>query len=214
MNDQLSELVCVMDRSGSMDSIRSDAIGGFNSFLADQKRGPGDARLTLVLFDHEYQVRYDNAPIEGVQPLDGESYVPRGRTALLDAVGQAIDSAGQRLADTPEAERPGKVIVAILTDGLENASTYYSRSRIAEMIQHQREIYDWEFLFLGANMDAIQEAQSMSIPDSNAMSFAATGEGVTQAYGAMNRATRSLRKRRSLKSDWQRPEADRSEHGR
>lgn len=181
MNDNLSEIICIIDRSGSMDAIRSDAIGGFNAFLTDQKKHPGEAKLSLVLFNHEYKLVHDHVDIAKAPALDENSYVPAGMTALLDAVGRTIDAVGQRLSGTPEAERPGKVIVAILTDGLENASKDYSRGKVSEIIQHQRDVYKWEFIFLAANQDAIASAQSISIHAHDAFGFAATGQGVRNA---------------------------------
>lgn len=141
MDHSLTEIICVIDRSGSMGAIRSDAIGGFNTFLRDQQQESGTARMTLVLFDHEYEIRYDAVPLQEVEPLDTTTYVPRGTTALLDAVGRTIDDVGKRLADTDESERPAQVIIAILTDGLENASSDYSWERVSKMIEHQREKY-------------------------------------------------------------------------
>jgi uncharacterized protein YegL len=187
MNDNLSEIVCIVDRSGSMDAIREDAIGGFNTFLSDQKQQPGEAMLSLVLFNHEYKLLHDHVDINKVPKLDKRSYKPQGMTALLDAVGRTIDAIGQRLSDTPEKERPSKVIVAILTDGLENASRDYSRGKVAALIQQQRDVYQWEFIFLAANQDAIASAQSISIHARDSVSFQSTGEGVRHAYASMSR---------------------------
>ena len=186
MNTRLTEIACIVDRSGSMDSIRSDAIGGFNAFLEGQKRVPGEARLTLVLFDHEYLVLHDATDIRSAPPLDESTYVPRGTTALLDAIGRTIDAVGERLSTTPPAQRPGKVITAILTDGLENASKRYSHARIAEMIEHQRTKYGWEFLFLAANQDAVLSARALAIPAEDAVPYAADSEGVAMAFYEMD----------------------------
>jgi uncharacterized protein YegL len=195
MNDNLSEIVCIVDRSGSMDAIRSDAIGGFNSFLNEQKKEPGDATLSLVLFNHEYALVHDNVNIAEVPPLDGKTYVPQGMTALLDAIGRTLDSVGQRLSQTPEAKRPRKVIVAILTDGLENASREYSRGKVSEMIKHQREVYSWEFIFLAANQDAIASAKSISIGAKDAVAFQSTGEGIRSAHAVMSREVARRRRK-------------------
>jgi uncharacterized protein YegL len=186
MKEQLSDIICIVDRSGSMAQITSDAIGGFNTFLQAQKEEPGEARLSLVLFDHEYLLVHDAVPIATVPPLTGETYVPRGTTALLDAIGRTIAAVGERLAATPEPERPGKVIVAILTDGLENASREYTHERISEMIRHQREEYAWEFVFLAANQDAIAAAVSLSINAKDAYSFDASADGIVAAYARMS----------------------------
>lgn len=192
MNADLTEIICIIDRSGSMDSIRTDAIGGFNAFLGAQQQLPGQARLTLVLFNHEYERVLDGTPLPDVQPLSDETYQPAGTTALLDAVGRTIDDVGQRLAATPEAERPGKVLVCILTDGLENSSSDYTRERVQAMIQHQQETYAWEFAFLAANQDAFAEAGGLSIAAHDAAGFAATSTGVREAFHVLSdRATRT-----------------------
>ena len=148
MKQGLSEIICIIDRSGSMGIIKNDAIGGFNTFLEEQKKLPGEATLTYIQFDTEYEVVHENKPLKDVQPINGSIYIPRGRTALLDAVGKTIDATGRRLANTPEENRPEKIIVAILTDGEENASHQYNLSKIKEMIKHQKEKYSWEFIFL------------------------------------------------------------------
>src|SRR5580693_1330174 len=163
MNTELTEIAIVLDRSGSMASMAKEAIGGFNGFLDSQQKLPGDARLTLVLFDHEHIVKYDERPIKDVSPLDEHTYEPRGTTALLDAIGRTINTIGERLDKTPEPERPGKVIIAILTDGLENASQEFKPKQIRSMIEHQREKYSWEFIYLGANQDAIEVGETMGI---------------------------------------------------
>ena len=136
MKERLTEIISIVDRSGSMQSILDDAIGGFNTFLAAQQRQPGQAKLSLILFDNEYQVVHQAVDIQQVEPLNQDTYVPRGSTALLDAVGKTIDAVGERLAATPESERPSQVIVSILTDGYENASQTYSKPKVAEMIKH------------------------------------------------------------------------------
>lgn len=181
MRSDLTEIAFVLDRSGSMNPIAGDAIGGFNTFLHDQQALPGEARLTLVLFDHEFLVTHNNVNIRMVGPLDAKTYVPRGMTALLDAVGRTIDDMGARLAATPEDQRPSKVIFAILTDGQENASRDYTFTKVAGMIKHQQDKYQWEFFFLAANQDAIAAAGALSIAPKDAIAFQATGQGVRKA---------------------------------
>lgn len=193
MRSDLTEIAFVLDRSGSMNPIAADAIGGFNTFLASQQALPGEARLTLVLFDHEYLVVHDNAAIRQVPPLDATTYVPRGMTALLDAVGRTIDDVGVRLAATPEDQRPAKVLVAILTDGQENASRDYTFAKVSGMIKHQQEKYSWEFLFLAANQDAIAAAGALSIGAKDAVAFQATGEGVRKASLVLNERVTLMR---------------------
>lgn len=197
MKDQHVEIACIVDRSGSMQSIASDAVGGFNTFLEGQKSEPGDVRFTLVLFDHEYDVVHNAVDIRNVPPLDAATYRPRGTTALLDAVGRTIDDVGNRLASHPERERPGAVIIAILTDGLENASRDYDYEKVSKMISHQKEKYAWEFVFLAANQDAISNAARMSIGAQDAYSFNADAAGVRSAYVAMDDAVRRKRELRS-----------------
>jgi hypothetical protein len=197
VNENLTEIACVVDRSGSMQSIASDAIGGFNAFLEQQKAFPGEAHFTLVLFDHEYDIVHRSADIQSVTPLDATTYIPRGTTALLDAVGRTIDDLGARLAQMPEAERPGKVIFAILTDGMENASRDYTLDRVSKMIEHQRAKYGWEFIFLAANQDAIATAGRMSIQAQDAINFDATGQGVRAAYQNLSSQVLHRRGRKS-----------------
>jgi len=197
MNTDLTEIICIFDRSGSMSGIRSDAIGGFNTFLAEQQKIPGEARLTLVLFNHEYQRTLNAAPLSEVQPLTEATYVPDGMTALLDAVGRTIDDVGKRLADTPEAERPGAVLICILTDGLENRSSDYSREKVREMIEHQQEKYGWTFVFLAANQDAFEEAGKLGIRKEDAINYDATAEGVREAYDVMSVRASYSRQRRT-----------------
>ena len=197
MDSDLTEIICIIDRSGSMHQIRDDAIGGFNAFLEGQQKHPGRARFTLVLFNHTYERIHDGLDLQEATPLDETTYVPQGNTALLDAVGRTIDSVGNRLAETPEAERPGTVIVAILTDGLENASSDYTRDRVAEMIKHQQEKYGWQFVFLAANQDAFQAAKKLNIQAADAMAFAATKSGIREAYQNL---TADVSSRRSKKA--------------
>lgn len=195
MQPDLSEIVYILDRSGSMTPLCEDAIGGFNAFLAGLKAEPGAARFSLVLFDHEYHLLHDGIDLQVVPPLDAKTYVPRGTTALLDAIGRTIDQVGARLAATPESQRPAKVIFAIFTDGLENASSDYSREKVAAMIRHQQDIYSWEFIFLAANQDAIATAAAMSIPAANAQTFVASNVGVRNAQADMLRNVQERRRR-------------------
>ena len=169
------EIVLIIDKSGSMEAIKEDAIGGFNSFLSGQKKIDRPAKVTFVLFDDRYQLVHDGKEINKVESLTEETYVPSGTTALLDAVGQTIDRVGERLDNLPEEEKPENVIFFILTDGLENASSDYTRDRVKEMIEHQQSKYDWEFIYGGANQDAFAEAGSIGIKAQNSFDFEATG---------------------------------------
>ena len=193
MKEGLTEIISIVDRSGSMQSILDDAIGGFNTFLAAQQRQPGEAKLSLILFDHEYQVVHQAVDIQQVEPLNQDTYAPRGSTALLDAVGKTIDAVGERLAATPESERPSQVIVSILTDGYENASQTYSKPKVAEMIKHQTEKYSWAFEFQAANMDAFAAAKELSIAPDRVVQFEATGEGVREAFVQQSQRISAMR---------------------
>ena len=142
MNDNKTAIMVVLDRSGSMQPLTKDVCGGFDTFVAEQKKLPGEATLTLVQFDHEYEIVYVNKPLDEVPPL---THIPRGSTALLDAVGRGIGELGSALDKQPEDERPGKVIVVIMTDGQENASQEWTREKLRKLIKEQREKYSWEF---------------------------------------------------------------------
>jgi len=193
MKERLTEIISIVDRSGSMQSILDDAIGGFNTFLAAQQRQPGQAKRSLILFDNEYQVVHQAVDIQQVEPLNQDTYVPRGSTALLDAVGKTIDAVGERLAATPESERPSQVIVSILTDGYENASQTYSKPKVAEMIKHQTEKYSWAFEFQAANMDAFAAAKELSIAPDRVVQFEATSEGVREAFAEQSQRISAMR---------------------
>lgn len=190
MRNDDCDITFVLDRSGSMEAIKQDTIGGFNTFIENQKKLPGECRLTLVQFDHIYEFVHKGLPIKEVPPLQFE---PRGSTALLDAIGRAINETGTRLGMLPNEDRPAKVVFAILTDGEENASNEFSFRQIQDMIKHQSESYNWQFVFLGANQDAIATASKIGVKASHAMSYAATGQGTQSAYAAMDDAVQSYR---------------------
>lgn len=194
MNPDLTEIACILDRSGSMESIREDAIGGFNAFLKAQQGQSGQARLTLVLFDNEYEVPENGVPLSWVKPLDSTTFVPRGTTALYDAIGRTINEVGARLARLPEAERPAKVVVAILTDGQENSSTEFTRDTVRSMIDHQRTAYSWDFVYLAANQDAVTAARDIAIPAPAAFQFQADKAGIINAMHMMSAEVTRRRK--------------------
>lgn len=193
MNKNLTEIAFILDRSGSMQTVAPAAISGFNDFLRDQQAAPGQARLTLVLFDDEYLVPVDNIPVQEVVLLNSDTYLPRASTALLDAIGETIERVGRRLENTQESDRPGKVIVAILTDGLENASEKFTWKQISAKIRHQTDQYGWDFLFLGANQDAIATAANLNIGAANAALFAADPAGIIGSQKAFSRKASALR---------------------
>lgn len=193
MRDDLTAILVVLDRSGSMAPLTHDTVGGFNSFLEHQKAEPGDAVVTLVLFNDRYEAVFNALPIAQVEPLTARSYSPSGGTALLDAVGRGVNDLGRKLAGMAEKDRPGKVIVAIMTDGEENASREYTREQVRKMIEEQTSKYNWSFLFLGANIDAFGEAGKIGIGAANAMNFVADAQGVAASLGALSACVSAFR---------------------
>ncbi|WP_280772298.1 vWA domain-containing protein [Salipaludibacillus daqingensis] len=181
MNKQVSEIVFLLDRSGSMAGLEGDTIGGFNAFVKKQCESEGKTVLTTVLFDDDYEILWNGVDANSVKLTKKEYYV-RGTTALLDAVGKTILDVGYRLSKTEEEQRPDKVIFVITTDGMENASFEFTREKVKELINHQREKYNWEFLFMGANIDAVKEADHIGISNDNAFSFDASSDGVSLMY--------------------------------
>ncbi len=201
MNDHLTEIVFILDRSGSMGTMIEPAISGFNTLLREQQQVPGSARFTLVLFDDRYEIPIDSLPIAEVVELDTTTFVPRGSTALLDAIGRSIDETGAKLAALPEADRPGQVIFAILTDGEENASTRYTWRDVSARIRHQSEVYQWRFLFLGANQDAIATAGRMSIQQADSSNFSMDAHSYGSAKSALHRKMSAIRRVKQGLSD-------------
>lgn len=199
MKKNLTELVFILDRSGSMQSLASDTIGGFNSMIETQKKESGEAYVTTVLFDHDYELLHDHINIEDINPITSSEYYARGSTGLLDAVGRTINAIGNRLSATPEDERPDKVIFVINTDGYENCSREFTKKQIKEMIEHQQSKYSWVFMFLGANIDAASEAGGLGIASSHSHNYAYTSEGISSAYSSVDAALCSIR---SLDSDF------------
>ncbi|MGE5473947.1 MAG: vWA domain-containing protein [Ignavibacteriales bacterium] len=181
MNMNLTEIIFLLDRSGSMGGLESDTIGGFNAFIEKQGRFKGKTIVTTVLFDDRYEILWNGIDANEAKLTDNEYFV-RGRTALLDAVGKTILDVGYRLSKIKEDERPGKVIFVITTDGLENASCEFTYEKVKELIIHQQEKYNWDFMFLGANIDAAKEADSLGIGRKNAISYEASKAGVRVMY--------------------------------
>jgi uncharacterized protein YegL len=182
MKKDLAEIIFILDRSGSMSGLESDTIGGYNSFLGAQKKVEGEAQVTTVLFDDKYELLHDGVDIKNVKPISEKEYFARGSTALLDAIGKTIINVGIRLTSTPEDERPSKVIFVITTDGQENASHEFNYKKIHEMISEQQDKYSWEFIFLGANIDAAKEAESLGIRSSRAANYVADSIGTDVMY--------------------------------
>jgi Mg-chelatase subunit ChlD len=185
----------ILDRSGSMQSIRDDVIGGFNTFVEDQKKVAGEASITLVQFDEQdpYEIIYNFTPLSDVQPLTAETFVPRGWTPLLDAIGRGINDCGQMLAQMSESDRPEKVIFCIITDGQENRSKEFKKEQITKMVKEQTDQWKWEFLFLSCDLAAIDDAVSYGIDKSKTMSFLKSAEGTRAGYTTMSNMVKTSR---------------------
>jgi len=186
MRNDLADVSFVLDRSGSMSSVREDTIGGFNSFIEAQQKLPGECLATLMQFDDQHDVLYSGKPIKDVPKLTAETFVPRRSTALLDAIGRTIVATGARLAAMPEADRPEKVMFVILTDGGENASREFNRKQIFDMIKLQTETYKWDFVFIGANQDAIATGASLGVMAGKSMTYASNSAGTKAAFESMS----------------------------
>lgn len=188
MNNNLTEIIAILDMSGSMYGLTNDTIGGYNSLLEEQKNQPGEANITTVLFDDQYILLHDRTPIKDALPLTTKEYMPRGTTAMLDAIGKTLVSVGQKLANTPEEERPGTVMVTIITDGYENASKEYKWSQIQEMIKEQKEKYNWIFSFIGADIDTMKVGENLGIDRRLSKTYTKSYEGTKSVYTSLSKA--------------------------
>ena len=209
MKKNLTELVFILDRSGSMAGLEADTIGGFNAMIEKQRKEPGEAVISTVLFDNETEVIHDRIPLDRVPRLTEKEYYVRGCTALLDAVGGAIHHIGNVHKYAREEDRPEKTLFVITTDGLENASRRYTYDKVKAMIERQREKYGWEFLFLGANIDAAREAARFGIRADCAADYHADSIGTEAVYESVCEAVCQVRRAAPLKASWkQRIDAD------
>ena len=202
MKKNLTELVFILDRSGSMAGLEGDTIGGFNAMIEKQKAEPGEAIVSTVLFDNRSEVIHDRLPLDRVPEMTRKEYYVRGCTALLDAVGGAIHHIGNVHKYAREEDRPEKTLFIITTDGMENASRQYDYGKVKQMIERQKEKYGWEFLFLGANIDAAKEAARFGIRADRAANYHADHKGTGLVYEAMNAAVCSVRACQPLNDDW------------
>ena len=198
----MTELVFILDRSGSMSGLEKDTIGGFNSMIEKQKREDGQALVSTVLFDNDSQVIHDRVPLDRVPALTEREYFVRGCTALLDAVGGAIHHIGNVHKYAREEDRPEKTLFVITTDGMENASHFYTYDQVKAMIQRQQEKYGWEFLFLGANIDAAREAARFGIRADRAANYYADSVGTEVVYEAVNEAVCQVRRTAPMNNSW------------
>lgn len=202
MKKGLTEIVFILDRSGSMSGLEKDTIGGFNSTIEKQKKEDGEAFVSTILFDDESEVLHDRVPLASIAPLTEKEYYARGCTALLDAIGGAIHHIGNVHKYARDEDRPEKTIFVITTDGYENASRKYTSDRVKQMIERQKEKYGWEFIFLGANIDAIETAKSFGISEERAANFVNDGDGIEVMYSAQCCLMSDIRKNRDCGRAW------------
>ncbi len=193
MNSNLTELVFILDRSGSMGGLESDTIGGFNSMLKKQQAEPGECRTTTVLFDGYYEILHDRIDIKAVSPITEKEYFVRGNTALLDAIGRTINKIGGVQKNTAEEYRAEKVLLVVTTDGMENASREFDYAKIKSMIERQKSRHGWEFIFLGANIDAVEVAGRFGVAASRAQNYHNDVEGIALNYKIVSEAVASFR---------------------
>ena len=202
MKKNLTELVFILDRSGSMSGLEKDTIGGFNSMIEKQKREGGEAYVSTVLFDNDCQVIHDRVDIHSVAPMTEKEYYVRGCTALLDAIGGAIHHIGNVHKYARPEDVPEHTLFIITTDGMENASRRYSSDKVKQMIQHEKEKYGWEFLFLGANIDAVETAGHFGIDADRAVDYLADSAGTQLNYDVLSDAITAVRSSRPLGASW------------
>lgn len=202
MKKNLTEIVFILDRSGSMGGLESDTIGGFNSMIEKQKKADGEALISTVLFDNISEVLHDRVNVQSIQPLTHEDYTVRGCTALLDAIGGAIRHIGNVHKYARDEDVPEHTMFVITTDGMENASHYYDSEKVKKMIERQKTKYGWEFLFLGANIDAIETARRFGISKDHAVNYHADSEGTQLNYEVVSDAICAVRACAPLSSNW------------
>jgi uncharacterized protein YegL len=202
MKTNITELVFVLDKSGSMSGLESDTIGGFNSMLNKQQKEQGEAIVTTVLFDDNYELLHDRINIKDIRLITEKDYYIGGSTALLDAIGKTIHKIGNAQRNTSEGQRADKVIFVITTDGMENASNEYTYEKIKKMIERQKEKYGWEFIFLGANIDAISTAAKFGISSDRAANYNADSDGTRMNYEAVSNVVSEVRFSRPISENW------------
>ncbi len=202
MKKNLTEIVFILDRSGSMSGLEADTIGGFNSMIEKQKKTEGEALISTVLFDNVSEVIHDRVDIRDIKPMTDKDYTVRGCTALLDAIGGAINHIGNIHKYAREEDVPEHTMFVITTDGMENASRYYDSEKVKNMIKRQKEKYGWEFLFLGANIDAVETAGRFGIGRDRAVNYHSDSAGTRLNYEVVSEAICAVRSNAPLKDDW------------
>ena len=205
MNKNLTEIVFILDRSGSMAGLEDDTIGGFNAMVEKQKKEPGEALLSAVVFSDGSEVIYDRTDIRKVEPMTDRQYRVGGCTALLDAIGGAVHHIANVHKYAREEDRPGRTLFVITTDGMENASRRYSYQDVQKMVGHEQDKYGWEFLFLGANMDAINEARRFGFRSDRAVRFNSDSAGTNLNYEVLSETISAVRCGKAIQEDWAAP---------
>lgn len=203
--NNVTEMVFILDRSGSMAGLESDTIGGFNSLIEKQKKLDGKAYVSTVLFDNLTEVVHDRVEIQNIKPMTEEEYFVRGCTALIDAIGGAIHHIANIHKYARPEDVPSHTLFVIITDGAENASRHYTSNRVKAMIEKEKEQYGWEFMFIGANIDAVETARKYGIDESRAVNYNADTVGTSIVYEAVESAVNSIRFSNELRSDWNAP---------
>lgn len=202
MKKNLTEIVFILDRSGSMSGLEADTIGGFNSMIEKQKNAEGEALISTVLFDNASEVIHDRVSVQSIKPMTRDDYTVRGCTALLDAIGGAIHHIGNVHKYARAEDVPEHTLFVITTDGMENASHRYSSEKVKKMIERQKEKYGWEFLFLGANIDAVETARHFGISEDRAVNYHSDSEGTQLNYEVLSEAICSVRCSAPLDANW------------
>ena len=202
MKKNLTEIVFILDRSGSMSGLEADTIGGFNSMIEKQKKAEGEALITTVLFDNTSEVIHDRVDVQSIKPMTDADYTVRGCTALLDAIGGAIHHIGNVHKYARAEDVPEHTLFVITTDGMENASRHYNAERVKQMIERQKARYGWEFLFLGANIDAVETARHFGIGADRAVNYHSDSEGTQLNYEVVSEAICAVRCNAPLGADW------------
>lgn len=202
MKKNLTEIVFILDRSGSMGGLEADTIGGFNAMIEKQKKTEGEAYVTTVLFDSTIETLHDRVDVREIKPLTDRDYYVRGCTALLDAIGHSINHIANIHKYSRPEDVPQRTIFVITTDGMENASTIYSRDKVKRMIEHEKKKYGWEFLFLGANIDAVETASHYGIDSSRAVRYHSDSVGTQLNYSVLSDTISSFREGCALTGEW------------
>ncbi|WP_010283649.1 vWA domain-containing protein [Bacillus timonensis] len=197
-----TELVFILDKSGSMAGLEADTIGGYNSMLKKQKKEDGEAFVTTVLFNHHYELLHDRINVKGISPITDEDYEVSGTTALLDAIGFTIQKINNVQKHTRKEERAEKVLFVITTDGMENASREFTSEKIKKMVQYQKQKYGWEFMFLGANIDAVSTAAEFGIDEDFAVDYHADEQGTQLNYQMVSEVVTNIRSGKKIDRSW------------